>query len=190
MGLSKRLRQMQDAQRDRGWRIEWIPWQEDGKPEYVHNTPLSRAAGCGGVLLFFASIAAFAMKKAPAWSLAVGICGGAAIVLLGRAYAAWHRRRGWFPVTATCLDRQVRDFWARSEPGQRRKVYEFRLLCEYEHQGTVYQVTPEYRRLFSFRSLDSALNYLRKHIDDDGNCTLWVNPENPLQTHFRGGPKT
>lgn len=45
MGVQTLVRNLQDKARNAGWRIQRIPRQEPGRPEYVYNTPFFTRSG-------------------------------------------------------------------------------------------------------------------------------------------------
>jgi hypothetical protein len=180
---SNKLRDFQDHVRDTGWRIKWIPWQEPGHVEYVYNTPLTLFTGFGGAALFIGSVAYLLIfKQAQGPLLAIGVA-GLVMIFLGRIYAAFNKQAGWIQLTARCIDREIQE---RHYPGKEniKIVWEYRLLCVLNHNGTEYRVTPEVSHIAGFQSQDLAQKYLTERIRTDGTCNLWVDPQNPLHTVF------
>jgi hypothetical protein len=199
MGIQQRLREIQDRARNAGWRIQWIPWQEPGKPEYVYNTPLTTALGLGGAglfLLVFGSpllgarltdhIPEAIIEMIPIESeqirwvyFGIGL-GGLLVAFISRFYAAYRKQAKWKPITAKVIDREVQETFDADGGGS----YEFRLLCRFRYMGMNYEVTPENARLVAFTSEKRANAWLAKHIGADGTCRLWIDPRNPLHAIF------
>jgi hypothetical protein len=55
----------QEKIRNKGWRIERIPWKRDGKTEWVHNTPLSLGLAILGLLVFLGTLALVLKEAIP-----------------------------------------------------------------------------------------------------------------------------
>jgi hypothetical protein len=179
----KNLRDFQDKVRDNGWRIKWIPWQEQGRAEYIYNTPLTLFTGFGGAGLFLGSVAYLLFFKQVQWPiLAIGLA-GLMMIFIGRIYAAFNKQGGWLQLTARCIDREIQE---RHYPSKRnvKIVWECRLLCEFNHDGTEYRVTPETSNIAGFQSQDLIQRYLNDRIRPDGTCKLWIDPGNPLHAVF------
>ena len=191
MGIERSIRRLQDKARNTGWRIQWIPWQETGRPEYVYNTPLTLVTGFGGAAVFLLSIGAILLGKyrpeiSPVHTEAdvvktiiVGVA-GLVIIILGRIYASFHKQAGWKPVTAQVLDQEIQECVDADERGS----YEFRLLCRFRYRGKNYDVTPETSRMMSFTSERRAHKYLDERISAGNTCRLWIDPRNPLHAVF------
>ena len=176
------LRDSQDLIRDGGWRIKWIPWQEPGAAEFVHNTPLTLFTGFGGAALFFGSVYMLCSRHAQWPALATGVA-GLAMIFLGRIYASYNKQAGWMRITARCIDREIQECRYPSK-GNIKSVWEYRLLCVFTHDGREYRVTPEASHIMGFPSQDLAQKYLNERIRPDGACRLLVDPGNPLHAVF------
>lgn len=188
--LTRQMRELQDNLRNAGWRIQWIPWQAAGRPERIYSTRLSCLAALVGVLLFLGSLGFFFAypfwfdREPPKWSPAIlcfGAFGGLAIILLGKIYAVRQQQQAWVQVRAKCVDREIREVRQRTLGNE---IWDYRLLCEFDYGGKQYAVTPETAWVMALNSEQAARQYLEERIDADGNCTLWINPENPLQACF------
>jgi len=182
MKTIKTLRSVQDRNRDEGWRIKWIPWQEPGQLEYVYNTPLTTVAGIAGVVLFLGALGYLLLQGGSLWVLGVAMFGWV-LLILGRLYAAWHKQRGWIRVQARCVDRELREF-RNIYDVTALKNWQFRLLCEFEFKGKTARVTPEPSRLLAFRSEEEAQKYLAENMTANGDCALWINSRNLRQASF------
>lgn len=190
MSLSRKLRNVQDRARNHGWRIQWIPWQEPGKPEFIYNTKLTLLTGFGGAAMFLGGILYFAYQlQSPNTEPVDAVIAGAlpisglVLIILGRIYAAIRKQMGWKEVNARCIDHEINQVYSNSD-GVRSVSYDFRLLCTFPLKGQEYTVTPESSHNIAFKSEDGVKKYLGKHIDSTGKCILWVDPQNPLHTIF------
>jgi hypothetical protein len=183
LNIKNKLRDFQDQVRDSGWRIKWIPWQEPGSAEYIYNTPLTLFTGFGGAALFLWSVVyLLILKYVPRPILAIGLA-GLVMIFLGRIYAAFNKQDGWIQLTARCIDREIQERHYPSK-GNINIVWECRLLCEFNHDGTECRVTPETSNIAGFQSQDLVQKYLTERIRPDGTCKLWVDPRNPLHAVF------
>jgi hypothetical protein len=183
MGIASLLRDLQDLARNAGWRIQWIPWTDSGKPETVYNTKLTLITGLGGAALFVGGIGMtllmkYASNNLPYWlfpaTLAVGVC-GLPIILAGRIYASWHKRRDWQCIAARVVDREIRNC---------SREWGYRLLCTFTWDGKEYKVTPESSHIVGFTSEAKVIEYLTQRISPNGDCELLIDPKNPLHTMF------
>ena len=184
--IEEKLRKFQDNQRDVGWRIKWIPWQEPGKPEYVYNTSLTTALAFCGMAMFIVSLLRIMKTQNPSRELIVIAVIGFIILLLSRFLAARLKQKDWVDVKAVCIDREIQGGLANL--GKKRSdiihVFGFRLLCSFEYIGKKYTVTPEFSEVTSFNSADDTNQYLNERIGSDGSCILWIDPKNPLHAVF------
>ena len=194
MAFQEKIRALQDRMRNSGWRIQWIPWQESGKPEYVYNTPFTLVTGFGGAALFlgaaghvFFPIFRTSGKPEPSPEEAYVIIGvalsGLAIILLGRIYAAIHKQAGWKKVTARCIDREIQKRHGYRD-GDRQTCWEYRLLCTFDFKGQTYKVTPEPTHMVAFTSERKLQAYLDERIQPDHTCRVWIDSRNPLHAVF------
>lgn len=177
------LRNVQDQNRDAGWRIPWIPWQTPGRPETVYNTPLTISVQLVGIALFLGGPGFLFLSQSRSMGWLVFSVLGWALILFARVYAAWHKQRDWIYIEALCLDREIRLCRNACRPSA-SGVWEFRLLCEFSIAGKTFRVTPEQSRITAFRSKEEAEKHLEKFIMPNGSCRLWVRPGNPLQASF------
>ena len=126
-------------------------------------------------------------------SIPVGIgivIAGLLMLLASRFAAGYIMYRGFIPVQATCIDREVREFEdPHSKSSLKRITYWYpRILCEYYYEGQTYRVTPVIAKTTASGNEESAKNFLDVRIGPDKRCTLWINPKNPLQTVFHKKP--
>lgn len=108
---------------------------------------------------------------------------GLVMIFLGRIYASFNKQAGWIRLTARCIDREIQE---RHYPhrGNVKIVWEYRLLCEFTHNGSEYRVTPEASHIAGFQSQNLLQKYLSDRIQPDYTCELWVDPRNPLHAIF------
>lgn len=190
MGLQRKLRNLQDKLRNEGWRIEYIPWQEDGKPEYVFNSPTTYIMIIIGLACFFGGIVLMGNQTV---SIPVGIgiiIAGLLVLLASRFAAGYIMYRGFIQVQATCIDREVREIEdPESKSSLTRITYWYpRILCEYDYEGQTYRVTPVIAKTIASNNEESVNGFLDARIGPDKRCTLWINPKNPLQTVLHKKP--
>ena len=105
------------------------------------------------------------------------------MIFAGRLYAAFNKQAGWIRLTAQCIDREIHECHFPSK-GNRKIVWEYRLLCTFTRNGSEYRVTPEASHTAGFQSQDHARKYLDERIGPDGTCQVWVDPGNPLHAVF------
>ena len=183
MKIENKLRNFQDQIRDAGWRIKWIPWQEQGRPEYVYNTPFTLITGLGGAALFIgALIWLMVLKSAQPLALAAAAV-GLLMIIFGRIYAAFNKQSDWICIDAACIEREIKQCEFYSE-GNMNYVWEYRVLCEFTFNGRKYRVTPEASHIMSFVTESGAQDYLNERIQPDGKCRLWIDPRNPVHGVF------
>ena len=193
MGIERKLRILQDNLRNAGWRIQHIPWQPEGKLEY-YNPPdavawlliiVGFAAFFGGIPLMTGNIVST--------PVGIGIMVGGIVLLAASRFAAGYRLyRHYVRVDAKCLDRDVQEFQDPDSAGSliKNTYWTPRILCEYRYQGRTHTVTPIIVKKVAFSTERDVHKFLDDRIDRDQNCTLWINPEVPLQTFFNKKPGT
>ena len=195
MRIEKKLRKLQDNLRNSGWRIQWIPWQDSGKPEYVFNTRLTYflivlglGMFFGGIFLIakissdskFISIAAFN----PVW-IGVGVTIFGMTILIGsRVVAAYQKQKGWIKIEATCIDREVVAGKDYSGDNNGTVFWDYRLLCVFYFNGRQYKVTPESSEIVGFGTENSVNEYLDSRISSENKCFLYIDPRNPRHAIF------
>jgi hypothetical protein len=181
MSIQKQLRDMQDRLRNAGWHIQWIPWQPPDTPEYIHSkNPLPLI----GVTLFLGAIF-LSGRRIGDITISVNMTiistvAGLALAMVGIMYVAHQRQAGWERVDARCIGREIE----KCEDADQSVTWVYRLVCVFTYQGQEYTVTPEPSYLMGFRSDHMVQEYLRKHIQPDGRCQLWIDPRNPLHAIF------
>lgn len=161
MWFEKKVRNLQDSMRNIGWRIQWVPWQDSGKPEYVFNTPLTLFLIIVGIGMFFDGIllttkVVDAPKFVPiskfnhTW-IGIGvIVFGLLVLFVSRIVAAYQKQKEWIKVEATCIDREVAAGRDYSGDGNGTVYWEYRLLCVFNFNGKQYRVTPESSKIVGF----------------------------------------
>lgn len=178
----------QEKMRNKSWRIQRIPWKKDGKAEWVHNTPLSFGLALLGLIIFLAPIVLVlkdSIPKPAAFFAVVGI----GLLFVSRVVAARSQFRGWIPMDAVCVNRETRKRKRKSQSSKKwRTRWQFRVLCQFEHNGETWEVTPDCQTVF--RSEKALEEYLGRTIAEDGVCRIHVDPENPLHAVFHEIPAT
>lgn len=173
------------------WRIELISWKPEGiigrlKP----NAPdtwvfiVFGLVGIVGIIL----LASFQIAFIPT-GLAVSTF-GLSLLMLSRFVVGYFSYKNYVRVDGNCMDHEVREI---DSPDRiisfiYHPTWAPRLLCEYVYQGKNYRVTPVICHNTNLYSEISANDFLKKRIGPDNNCTLWINPKNPLQTIFHKKP--
>jgi hypothetical protein len=153
------------------------------RAEYIYNTPLTLFTGFGGAALFLVSVVYLLIfKHGQGPILAIGLA-GLIMIFLGRIYAFFNKQAGWIQLTARCIDREIQERHYPSK-GNIKIVWEYRLLCVFNHGGNEYRVTPEASSIAGFQSQYIVQKYLNERIRPDGTCKLWVDPRNPLHAVF------
>lgn len=190
MGLKTELVELQQRNRDNGWRIKEIPWTESKRLEVIApRTPLSKFLLIYGLLGFL--IGLVLATQFLIWGLGLAISGLCSLFLTNVAMA--RKSYGKFEaVEANCIDQEIRHF----SFSRRAETYGFdevdtwaiRLLCEYEAQGKRVQVTPIIPNTIAFNTEGAAQSYLNTRIKS-GKCRLWVDPNNALHSSFHDKPK-
>ena len=190
MGLEQKIRKLQDRVRNAGWRIGNIPWQEDGKPEYYFNTPLTLGMVFVGLIGFFGGVFLL-VGHSTSIPLGIGVAVAGLLILLSSRFAAgYFLYRDFERVDAKCLDQEVRKFEDPDSVGSINRITYWvpRILCEFTYKGRTYRVTPTIAKQCAFPDEKSAVQFLQERMDPDRRCTLWINPANPLQTVFHKKP--
>ena len=194
MKIEKKLREVQDNVRNAGWRIQWIPWQQVGKLEYVFNTRMTHILNILGIGLFLTGIvlavnvSEFAKNTLlqvsnPVW-IGIGVSVLGLMVLFGgRVLAAYQKQKGWTPIEATCIDKEVAEGVSYGD-GHPSSCWDYRILCVFKYKGKRYEVTPECSRMIGFNTKGGVENYLNDRIAPDGKCILYIDPNNPLHAVF------
>lgn len=175
------IRNLQDALRDRGWRIAWIPHDDGRRTQWA---PTNRLALVGAVgFLGGLGFAFFAASQNSVQGPVIGIATALGSLLL-MLFAVWRqarrKRADWVEITARCIDRECRQVVGRGA-----RNWDARLLCEFAFGGRSYRATPvvHYRTFLTEAGLQE---YLASQISADGSCQLRINPGNPLECELVG----
>ena len=175
---------------NQGWRIPVIAYESQFK---AHGNPVAIL----GALMFLLSVGGLLsqvdgtpLKHVPIlqklfveFSIPSQMWGGLALAsllvgLLAILNKNRRRKEKWPLVKAKVLDKELRQVWA---PRLKSKVWVWRLLCEFDLTGVVYQATPKPDWL-SFGSESLAMGSLEKVLNEYGQIQLRINPEDPLET--------
>src|SRR5262245_1025793 len=114
------LREFQDEMRNRGWRIQHIPWDDPSKPMAIKTNYPALVGALGfltgiGVLLY-----GLANQREPLLLTGLGAAVASLLLMLAAVFLAGRfRRRGWVQVRAKCLDREVKQIGLKRQFGQR-----------------------------------------------------------------------
>ena len=182
MSIKNKIKEFQDASRDAGWRIKSINFREEGETEKFYETsPKIIRTISNFSLLVLIILLIWKFSGGPAWC-GVGVVLSFVSILVCTFLSNVMTCHNFIAVDAVCIDREIQDYKSHSHKGRSSTHYTFRTLCEFEYEGNTYKVTPECLKLVAFNSEKQVENYLKKHINDNGSCTLMVNPQNPLQT--------
>lgn len=143
-------------------------------------------------LIGFAAIAAatyLLMRRDPPLSLSpmasAWIMGGGLLVTLFFLWrGARKRRASWLRVPARCVEREIFKDHSYADGGDMGKTWQFTLVCEFELGGGMHRVTPGFWRTFATRA--GVERFLAKNISPQGDCELYVNPDDPLEAELVG----
>jgi hypothetical protein len=175
--------------RDSQWRIKTIPWWPEGEYQKMYSHPLSSIMAILGLLLFFATIVLVFKQWIPVWGISFCVL-GAAILIASNYVAAHFKYKHWVQIEAKVCDLESREVEVHTGNGKnqrRKKVWAFRILCEFEYGDKTYQVTPDINR--HFKTQEQLLQHLKETIGDDKLAPLWINPNNPLETAYEFKPR-
>lgn len=178
----RRLRQFQHKEENVGWRIQMIPYDDVSKPMLINSRGILTVVSLIGALGFMCglAIATYGNREHIISGLIVAVSSWVVALC-----AYWLKVRmvklDWDFAPARCVDREVKKVRAPNVGGG--WTWMWRIVCEYEYLGIPYRVTPEtYWR--SFASEKAALKFLDERISPSGECTLRVDPKNPLRTEL------
>jgi hypothetical protein len=175
----------QNARSESDWRIHYIPYEQSRKAGTV---------SVGGWVMTLAGLAlfliSFAMLFSGLWpAMIVMAPAGFLLVMFGTLVSNRTKRKDWVRLKAVCLDREHKRVWGLGSVGAGRissgYTWTFRLLCKFELDGREYVVTPWFWH--TFWSERDVRRFYAKAIGEDGTCSLYVNPRNPLETELSVG---
>jgi hypothetical protein len=117
---------------------------------------------------------------------------GLILLIVSRYTTGYFIYNSFISAEADCVDREIREFIDTDSIGSliRQTFWEPRILCEFEFRGSAYWVTPIILKLFAFKTKEEATLFLDKRIDENGKCTLWIDPNYPLHSVFHKKPRT
>jgi hypothetical protein len=192
------------------WQIDRIDPAQGVNPRTLYGVPalLALALLLVGVLAatLLAPVVAAAGEETPFFSLltpahlfmlALGLL---CAIPLALGLIATVRRlvtpAPWVEVEALCYRRDIQPVPASAEAsaviGASLGAYSYRLLCRFEHNDQIYEVTPEGLTEPDPRRFDTpqgALEFLKGHLAPDGRTRLWVNARNPLDARLTAPPR-
>jgi hypothetical protein len=162
----------------KGTRIKLIPFR---KPP---TTAALSLATLTGMLAFIALLGAAvyvsnAGQRHLTWKLLAGAIASWLLILIANLIHHRALRRNWVVIPAKCVDREV--LLMNSSSG---RTWGARWLCEFEINQMTIRSTPSHWRTFSTQ--ESATRFGESVVNERGEISIWVNPENPRQTEIRG----
>lgn len=180
------IRDVQDKKANAGWRLTRINPAPEGMPDVFVGHPLVLllallfVVACAGVIarfdwLFFGVILLLFIIP----------------LLGGTCYSFYRFFKGtltkWVKIEATCLDIDIQQAtnYIRGHP---RVGWSYRILCEFDVDGTHYQATPEgfngtHWRLFTSQS--EVASFLEAKVRKQKAFSLLINRHNPLQCKLK-----
>jgi hypothetical protein len=171
---------------DSVWRIEKIP-HEDAKARGVVS--FLPAVGSVGFIIGFSMLLLILFSRMRilarfAYAAMTLSAASLSVVFMGLWLMARQKRRGWKVVDGRCVDRELKQVFSAN--GEHSGwVWDWRIVCEYELNGTTYRVTPEVG-WSTYATEKEAVQYLDKRISPTGGCKLNINPHIPLQAGLSG----
>jgi hypothetical protein len=181
----RRVRQFQNERENAGWRIQMIPYDDTSKPMTMNLGGILSIVPAVGIMGFIGGLAMATYDEPRHVSSGLMLAVLSFVVLLGGVWLkARVVRQGWDVAPGRCVDRELQKVWipAGVNTGGHWGWF-WRIICEYEYLGIPYRVTPEVYWA-SFNSEEVALKFLEERISPNGECTLRVNPKNPLRTEL------
>jgi len=119
--------------------------------------------------------------------LMVGSLVAGVLLYLAGGLIVRRQRAGWTTVPARCTDQEIRRMIVVSENAAKREAWLCRIVCEFDHAGHSYRMTPIVHRKFArvtecdFPSEQEAGDFLRARVSSAGHCQVRVDPTNPLE---------
>ena len=181
----RQVRQFQNERGNAGWRIHQIPYDDTSKPMIMNLGGIVSIVPAVGIFGFLGGLAmASYEQKYENSGLMVAVL-SFVVLLCGIWLRARVVRQGWDVASGRCVDRELRKAWIPAGVANAGGHWGWfwRIICEYEYLGIPYRVTPEVYWA-SFNSEEAALKFLEERISPNGECTLRVNPKNPLRTEL------
>jgi hypothetical protein len=115
----------------------------------------------------------------------VGSMAALGILIYLRGRGLKRQRARWVVVPARCADLEIRQVSGNDFNDGANWLC--RLVCEFDHNGQHYRITPVAHRRFSradecgFPSQGEAQAFLSSKVATDGTCSVRINPNDPLQ---------
>jgi hypothetical protein len=178
-------RQAEERRLNEGWRIPLISTGTD------QSLPSTRSKTLWGGPIILLLLVGFLLEvNDDGNSYLPGILIVSALLAIGlliffRGQAIKRQRAGWIVVPARCTDREIRQVATNDFNDQ--ATWLCRLVCEFDHNGQHYRITPIAHRRFSradecdFPTQEQAQAFLSSKVATDGGCSVRINPNNPLQ---------
>ncbi|HTW95499.1 MAG TPA: hypothetical protein VMD30_11925 [Tepidisphaeraceae bacterium] len=170
-----------------GWRIPLITIDDDGTLIAETNSGTALVLSIGA-LAFIACTACLLVGNA---RLAIELFAAAVVIIVTALILQAIRVRqtlgSWEITPAHCLDLEIRQVViAVANRGRPYMGWVCRALCEFQHAGQTYRVTPVGNGVGEkhFSSEDAAQKFMSAAVGSGGKCQLRVNPDNPRQTAF------
>lgn len=179
MEVQSKVRKLQDWSANRNWRIDFIPWAEDGDKPMVKGieNPMG-ILSLLGVMLFLVGFVYLIAKRESIENLAIPVAICVTGVILGAIGSILHekvRKGNWITVNAECLDYETK----LGRTSQRAHLWALRALCRFEVNGCEIQCTPEVTW-----PKRKGEEWKEKYISDQATCILLVNPKRPREVEF------
>ena len=180
------IRNIQDREANKGWRIARINPAPEGMPDIFVGHPAVLLLA----LLFAIAFAAFIVRLN--WfffgvtlllfiiPLLVGTCHSFYLFFKGRLTK-------WVKIEAYCYDIDIRQMtnYIRGRP---RSGWSYRILCEFDFNGKRYQATPEGydgARWRLFASQQEVSSFLEATVRKEERFPLLINMHKPLQCKLK-----
>jgi hypothetical protein len=193
MFVEKKLRKLQDNIRNKGWRIQHIPWLPEGKVEtYTPKNASTWLFIISGLLCFLGGPVLLSKLSFPVWGVIAVMLLGLALLFCSRYAAGFFLYGHFVPVEAVCIDREFQEFVHPDSMDSltENTFWQPRILCAFQFEDKTYKVTPIIVKTVAFKSKEGVQRFLDKRINEKGKCILWIDPNYPRHTVFHKKPIT